>query len=273
MPKVNGFDAIMTRNIGNSRVFCIIGRNGTAFLQPGRSLGLNGRGTCLRNFQYVPFKCKNVGGLVRYNCNANWSAFRVVNHGNTFVGQESGVSAYGLETYIMNNFPNADDDEFWLFPKTGGIGVTMDVCGNGGDPCTTAAHMVGHMSDGDTRGCKVTGCSGWTYTVCIHSNDLRTANVISNNVRGVYIPYIEADGALGPAGLMPLNFKTRIPAVGSSSSRYGDLMVWARTRSTNDGTQWIGDPVLRITDASSMITSDYDTATELRVETVLQAEG
>lgn len=272
MPKVNGFDAIMTRHITADRVFCIIGRNGTQFLQPGRSLdiGSNANGTCMRNTNYVPFKVKKVSGNVMFNCNENWSVYRV--RGSHWEAQDSDVSDYGLESYIKSNFPNDYNDEFWLFPKNGTL-TSMEVVGNGGHPVTSMESNTGYIDSKVTRGVTVRGCDGWSATVCIHSNDLQHPDAIAINVIGVYIPFIEADGALGPAGLRPLSFKNRITAVGSSSQKYGDLMVWAANQDTNDGKQWLGAPVLRLKDGVSMIRNSYSDSSELRVETVFQAKG
>lgn len=88
--------------------------------------------------------------------------------------------------------------------------------------------------------------------------------------RGVYIPFFEGNGS---TRLLSLNLKKSIPANGSSSVKYGYLMVWAGTYRTTDRTQWIGDPVFRIHDGSSMIRNSYSDSSELRIETVVQVRG
>lgn len=272
MPKVNGFDAIMTRHITADRVFCIIGRNGTRFLQPGRSLGLSAVaiGTCLRSEHYVPFKVKKISGTLGYECNENYSVFRVGHHGQWWLGQDSDTSDYGLATSMMTNFPNDDNDELWLFPKRTSSVSDMDVVGNGGLPAESAVHSDLYLEDGWTRGVEATGCYDWGVTVCIHSNDLQVADAMATNMRGVYVPFFEGNGS---ARLLSLNMKKRITAVGSSSVKFGDLMVWVGTYRATNGTQWIGDPVLRIHDGSSMIRNSYNDSSELRVETVVQIRG
>lgn len=270
------------RRLGDSRIFPVIGNSGSPLLQPGSSLDMNGIGTCFVDNSAVGFRVRTVSGDVSWNCDGEWSVLKK-RQGNysTIYEQDSSVWKLGLEDTIRQNYPNANGDEFWLFP-TQRTDVLKTVVGNGGRPVSYAVY--GSVSDNTpgaptTRGIYALDVRSFEVTVIIHSNSLKTARALDNNFlwdwngsnsRNVFVAWYE-NLIDGTANLYPLAFKGSIDGPGSSSQLYGSAVVLGLRRNFSEPTAVaVMPPIFRVHDNDSMFATSYYESSLLKVETVYQ---
>ena len=187
----------------------------------------------------------------------------------------------GLEDTIRQNYPNANGDEFWLFP-TQRTDVLKTVVGNGGRPVSYAVY--GSVSDNTpgaptTRGIYALDVRSFEVTVIIHSNSLKTARALDNNFlwdwngsnsRNVFVAWYE-NLIDGTANLYPLAFKGSIDGPGTSSQLYGSAVVLGLRRNFSEPTAVaVMPPIFRVHDNDSMFSASYNESSLLKVETVYQ---
>lgn len=270
------------RMLSESRIFPVVGKNGSPLLQPGESLGLDGLGTCVMDNSATSFRVRSVTGNEAFNCDGNWSVLRK-RSGNytTIYEQDPSVWKLGLEDTIRQYYPNANGDEFWLFP-TGSYDVSKSIVGNGGSPIDTATASYQQITgDGGktSRALLVQGVKRFSVTVVLYSNSLMTQRALEHNFlwdwsginsRDIFVAWYE--GVIsGVAKTYPLNLKSVIDAPGSSSQRYGSVYVLTRRRVLDSAKNIaVFPPIFRVRDNDSMFGTSYSDSSTIKVETVYQ---
>lgn len=269
------------RRLSESRIFPVVGKNGSPLLQPGESLGLDGRGICLMKETAVPFRVRSVQSDIFWTCDENWSVLRK-RQGNysTIYEQDSSVWKFGLEDTIRQYYPNPNGDEFWLFP-TPSFDVNSKGAGNGGSlPEYAFASLIDDMEGGPkSRGYYASMVTKFSVTVVIHSNSLKTQRAIDrnflwdwdgNNSRNVFIAWWEGNTSR-PVNTYPMRLRGGIDGPGSSSLLYGSAAVLTMSMTFSELT-WVGvaDPIFRVHDLDSMFGTSYSDSSTIKVETVYQ---
>lgn len=269
------------RRLSESRIFPVVGKNGSPLLQPGESLGLDGRGICLMKETAVPFRVRSVQSDIFWTCDENWSVLRK-RQGNysTIYEQDPSVWKFGLEDTIRQYYPNPNGDEFWLFP-TPSFDVNSKDAGNGGStPEYAFAYLIDDMEGGPkSRGYYSFPVTKFSVTVVIHSNSLKTQRAIDrnflwdwdgNNSRNVFIAWFEGNTSR-PVHTYPMQLRGGIDGPGSSSLLYGSAAVLTMSRTFSEPT-WVGvaDPIFRVHDLDSMFGTSYSDSSTIKIETVYQ---
>lgn len=270
------------RRLSESRVFPVVGKNGSALLQPGPSLGLDGRGTCMVDNSSMTFTVKTVSGNVMWNCDKNWSVLRKRSSTSTIYEQDSSVWKLGLEDFVRNNYPNQDGDEFWLFP-TPTYDVGKSIIGNGGagiDTSTASHQSINGDNNASSRGILVQGVKRISCTVVLYSNSLKTQTALEHNFlwdfssgrfsRNVFMAWYE-NVVGGTANVYPLELRRSVNAPGASSSTYGFAAVLSRYVTLSSASAVaVMPPIFRVHDFDSMFGSSYSDSSTIKVETVYQ---
>lgn len=270
--RLNGVDLLCLRGVTAEPIMPVIGSSGRALVQPGGVFGLRGTGTVVQNYS-ASFRLKTVASNVRYNCEKNWSVVRVRTGGTQIYRQDAGVSTLRLDTLLKRDFPNANDNEFLLFPTPAQDGSWGNP-GNGGLPVDFVSTTSAEIDSGEyTRFVQATPVNYWAVTVVVYSSDLSVSGALTTNLLSVHIPWYMGNSA-GVANFAQLQNFGKYDAPGSSSLRYGCAHVYAFGRSEDDPpspAMLMGAPVLRFRDADAMVGSgSYSYGSIIKVETIYQ---
>lgn len=259
---------------GQKNLVAVVGRQGSPFLQPGRSLELSGIGSCV-GVGRLGFRVKSVSGSnVMWNCDQNWSAVRATN--NRVYKQHSSLWTLEMDDLLKATQTDAAS-QFFLFPRGKGNGQNDTDYGDGGSPVGTKG-VIDFTEGGETsRGFFARNVKSYGVTVAVYSPYQKVNYALDTNLLDVFLPIDESDGnGIVPVRLGGTSGRLKFALQGvppSSVYTYSSAQVFSYTHTLQQKADvYVYAPVLWMGDYASMFGIDsYDNATELFVEVIYQA--